>query len=168
MSQLDAGQAEAGLGLGVSVVAYIGLGANLGQPSQAVLAAMEAIAALPGVQLTQRSNLYGSAPVDAGGGDYVNAVVQVHTQLSPHALLQALHGIEQAAGRARPYRNAPRTLDLDVLLYGTQHVQDAVLTVPHPRMTERAFVLRPLAELAPALVSPEQLQAVADQAIWPL
>lgn len=163
MSQAAAGQAPA-----QPVVAYIGLGANLGEPRAAVLAAMEALAALPGVQLTQRSALYGSAPVDAGGGDYVNAVVQVHTRLSPHELLHALHGIEQAAGRARPYRNAPRTLDLDVLLYGTQCIQDATLTVPHPRMGERAFVLRPLAELAPALVSAEQLQAVADQAIWPL
>ena len=92
----------------------------------------------------------------------------MQTHLSPHALVQALQGIEQAADRARHYRNAPRTLDLDVLLYGAQHVQDAGLTVPHPRMYERAFVLRPLAELAPELVRAEQLQAVADQAIWPL
>lgn len=154
--------------VGEPVFAYLGLGANLGEPRAAVLAAMEAIAALPGVQLTRRSSLYGSAPVDAGGSDYVNAVVQVQTRLDPHALLQALHGIEQAAGRARPFRNAPRTLDLDVLLYGTQQMQDAVLTVPHPRMWERAFVLRPLAEIAPEWVTAAQLQAVADQSIWPL
>jgi 2-amino-4-hydroxy-6-hydroxymethyldihydropteridine diphosphokinase len=151
-----------------SEVAYIGLGANLGEPRQAVLDAMDAIASLPGTRLAQRSRLYGSAPVDAGGGDYVNAVVQVHTTLTPHALLQALHGIEQSAGRARPYRNAPRTLDLDLLLYGTQHIHDTALTVPHPRMGERAFVLRPLADLTPDLVGAAQLQAVADQAIWPL
>jgi len=150
------------------VLAYLGLGANLGEPRAAVLAAIDAIRALPCVQLTRQSSLYGSAPVDAGGGDYVNAVVQVRTTLAPHALLGALHGIEQAAGRARPYRNAPRTLDLDVLLYGTQQLHDAVLTVPHPRMWERAFVLRPLAEIAPDLVNAAQLQAVADQPIWPL
>jgi 2-amino-4-hydroxy-6-hydroxymethyldihydropteridine diphosphokinase len=153
---------------GEPVVAYIGLGANLGEPRAAVLAAMDAIQDLPDVQINRRSSLYGSAPVDAGGGDYVNAVVQVQTQLGPRALLEALHGIEQAAGRARPYRNAPRTLDLDVLLYGQQVLNDAQLTVPHPRMWERAFVMRPLAEIAPELVSTAQLQAVADQPIWPL
>ena len=150
------------------VSAFIGLGANLGEPRATVLAAMDAIAALEGVQLTVKSSLYGSAPVDAGGGDYVNAVVQVQTHLAPHALLTALHGIEQAAGRERPFRNAPRTLDLDLLLYADQQFNDAQLTLPHPRMGERAFVLRPLAEIAPAKVSAAQLQAVADQSIWPL
>lgn len=154
--------------MGAPVVAYIGLGANLGEPCAAVLAAMEAIAALDDVHITRRSSLYGSAPVDAGGGDYVNAVVEVHTLLAPHALLEQLHGIEQTAGRARPYRNAPRTLDLDLLLYGQQVLNDARLTVPHPRMLERAFVLRPLAEIAPQRVTAAQLQAVADQSIWPL
>jgi len=154
--------------MGEPVCAFIGLGANLGEPRTTVLAAIDAIATLDGVQLSRQSSLYGSAPVDAGGGDYVNAVVQVQTQLGPHALLAALHGIEQAAGRERPYRNAPRTLDLDVLLYADQVIQDAQLTVPHPRMWERAFVLRPLAEIAPEKVSATQLQAVADQPIWPL
>jgi len=154
--------------MGEAVVAYIGLGANLGEPRAAVVDAMDAIGALPGVRLTRQSSLYGSAPVDAGGGDYVNAVVQIHTELRPHALLAALQGIEQAAGRLRPYRNAPRTLDLDVLLYGEQELADGQLTVPHPRMWERAFVLRPLAEIAPDCVSPAQLAAVAEQSIWPL
>lgn len=150
------------------VVAYIGLGANLGDPRTAVLAAIDAIADLDGLALTRTSSLYGSAPVDAGGGDYVNAVVEVHTRLKPHALLAQLHNIEQAAGRARPYRNAPRTLDLDILLYGQQVLVDAQLTVPHPRMWQRAFVLRPLAEIAPGCVTSAQLEAVADQVIWAL
>lgn len=154
--------------MGEPVSAFIGLGANLGDPRSTVLAAMDAIAALEGVQLTAKSSLYGSAPVDAGGGDYVNAVVRVQTPLEPHALLAAMHGIEQAAGRERPYRNAPRTLDLDLLLYADQVINDAQLTVPHPRMGERAFVLRPLAEIAPERVTTAQLQAVADQKIWPL
>ena len=150
------------------VVVYLGLGANLGDPRAAVLAAMDAIADLDGLALTRQSSLYGSAPVDAGGGDYVNAVVQVQTRLKPHALLQQLQGIEHAAGRQRPYRNAPRTLDLDVLLYDQLVLNDADLVLPHPRMWERAFVLRPLAEIAPELVSAAQLQAVADQSVWVL
>jgi len=150
------------------VTAYLGLGANLGDARAALLAAMDAIADIDGVALTRRSALYGSAPVDAGGDDYVNAVVQVQTRLSPHALLEQLQAIEQGAGRQRPYRNAPRTLDLDVLLYGQLQCHDATLELPHPRMHQRAFVLRPLAEIAPELVSAEQLQAVAGQAVWRL
>lgn len=150
------------------VIAYIGLGANLGQPRTAVLAAIEAIADLDGLALTARSSLYGSAPIDAGGGDYVNAVVQVHTRLKPHALLAQLQTLESAAGRVRAFRNAPRTLDLDVLLYDELVLNDADLVLPHPRMWQRAFVLRPLAEIAPALVGAMQLLAVADQSVWVL
>jgi 2-amino-4-hydroxy-6-hydroxymethyldihydropteridine diphosphokinase len=150
------------------VLAYIGLGANLGDPRKAVTQAIQAIAALPGLQLTRQSALYGSAPVDAGGNDYVNAVVEVQTSLAPHALLTQLQSIETAAGRARPYRNAPRTLDLDILLYAQLALNDEVLVIPHPRMWQRAFVLRPLAEIAPALVTGAQLQAVADQSVWVL
>ncbi|RFO98361.1 2-amino-4-hydroxy-6-hydroxymethyldihydropteridine diphosphokinase [Rhodoferax lacus] len=150
------------------VIAYIGLGANLGDPRTAVLCAIDAIADLDGLALTAQSSLYGSAPVDAGGADYVNAVVQVTTRLKPHALLAQLQGIENAAGRSRPFRNAPRTLDLDVLLYAQLVLNDADLVLPHPRMWQRAFVLQPLAELAPDLVSAEQLQAVAEQSVWVL
>jgi 2-amino-4-hydroxy-6-hydroxymethyldihydropteridine diphosphokinase len=151
------------------VLAYIGLGANLGDdPRAAVVAAIDAIAALEQVQLTRQSSLYGSAPVDAGGNDYVNAVVEVQTALAPHALLAQLQAIENAAGRARPYRNAPRTLDLDILLYDEQVLNDAVLVIPHPRMFQRAFVLRPLAEIAPSLVSAAQLRVVAEQSVWVL
>ena len=150
------------------LLAYIGLGANLGDAQSAVLSAIQSIAALDGVQLTRQSALYGSAPVDAGGGDYVNAVVEVRTRLSAPALLQQLQAIEQAAGRERPYRNAPRTLDLDLLLFGQQHLADAQLTLPHPRMWQRAFVLRPLADIAPNRVTAAQLQAVANQSLWKL
>ena len=148
-----------------SVLATIGIGANLGQPEAAVQAAIAAIAALPHTQLVRASPLYGSAPVDSSGPDYVNAVVQVDTALTAPALLAELQTIEQAAGRERPYRNAPRTLDLDVLLYGDGCISSAALTVPHPRMQQRAFVLLPLAQIAPQLVSESALAAVSDQAI---
>jgi 2-amino-4-hydroxy-6-hydroxymethyldihydropteridine diphosphokinase len=118
---------------------------------------------LPGTRLLRVSSLYRSAPVDAGGPDYLNAVAELDTTLAPLELLHALQRIEQAAGRERPYRNAPRTLDLDLLLYGTLRLDSAELTVPHPRMGERAFVLLPLAELAPPLVDAQQLAAVAGQ-----
>ena len=124
---------------------------------------MSAIAALPGCALGACSSLYRTAPVDSSGPDYINAVVEVRTSLSAPALLAQLHGLEQQAGRERPYRNAPRTLDLDILLYGDAQVQSAALTIPHPRMGQRAFVLVPLAEIAPDRVSAGQLQAVADQ-----
>jgi len=150
------------------VTAYIGLGANLGDSRATVLQALNAIADLDGVALTRQSSLYGSAPVDAGGDDYVNAVAEVQTHLKPHALLAQLHTIEDAAGRRRPFRNAPRTLDLDILIYDQLEFNDTELVIPHPRMWLRAFVLRPLAEIAPKLVSTKQLQAVADQSVWVL
>jgi 2-amino-4-hydroxy-6-hydroxymethyldihydropteridine diphosphokinase len=150
------------------VVAYIGLGANLGDPRAAVLQALDAIADLDQVVLTRTSKLYGSAPVDAGGADYVNAVAEVQTRLKPHALLKQLQAIEESAGRQRPYRNAPRTLDLDVLLYDQLVMDEADLVLPHPRMWQRAFVLRPLAEIAPELVTVAALQAVAEQSVWTL
>ena len=149
------------------VSVFIGIGANLGDPAAAVQSAIAAIAAEPGLQLLRQSSLYGSTPIDAGGDDYVNAVVEVQTAtLSPMAVLQALQRIEQAAGRTRPYRNAPRTLDLDVLLYGELTDDNPTLTLPHPRMAQRAFVLLPLSEIAPQRVTPAQLAAVRDQGIW--
>jgi 2-amino-4-hydroxy-6-hydroxymethyldihydropteridine diphosphokinase len=159
---------RADLSMRAPVTAYIGLGANLGDARATVLQALHAIADLDGLALTRQSSLYGSAPVDAGGDDYVNAVVEVQTRLKPHALLAQLHTIEDAAGRRRPFRNAPRTLDLDILLYDAMELNDADLVIPHPRMWQRAFVLRPLAEIAPKLVSTRQLQAVADQSVWVL
>ena len=147
------------------VLATLGVGANLGDPRTAVRKAIEDLAQLPGTVTVAVSSLYGSAPLDADGPDYVNAVLQVRTALSPDALLAALQAIEQQAGRERPYRNAPRTLDLDILLYGEYRVDRDDLQIPHPRMWQRAFVVLPLAEIAPDLVSPAQVQAVAGQGL---
>ncbi len=147
------------------VTAYIALGANLGDAAQAVRGAMDAIHALPDTQVSRRSALYLTTPVDSDGPDYVNAVIEVKTTLRAPHLLEQLQKIEQGAGRKRPYRNAPRTLDLDILLFGGGHISSPALTVPHPRMAQRAFVLKPLAEIAPHLVKPAQLRAVRDQAI---
>ncbi len=145
--------------------AYVALGANLGDAQATVRQALRDLDALPQTRLLRASALYCSAPVDSSGPDYINAVAELRTRLSAHELLAQLQRLEQQAGRERPWRNAPRTLDLDILLYGEQRLDDPVLTLPHPRMWERAFVLRPLAEIAPALVSPAQLDAVADQGI---
>lgn len=148
-----------------TVVAFIGIGANLGDAKASILAAMQKIAALDGVALVRRSNLYRSAPVESSGPDYVNAVVEVSTSLTAPQLLLVLQSIEWSAGRERPYRNAPRTLDLDVLLFGQAMIQSPTLTVPHPRMLERAFVLLPLAEIASHLVSACALARVRGQSI---
>ncbi len=147
------------------VPVWIALGANLGDAQQAVRDAIAAIGQLPGTTLTQQSSLYRTAPVDSSGPDYINAVVQINTVLTAPALLAALQAIEQSAGRERPYRNAPRTLDLDILLYGNARISSPTLTVPHPRMHERAFVLVPLAQIAPGLVTARQLENVAGQGI---
>ena len=147
------------------VTAYIGLGANLGDPVATLVQAMDDVAVLSGVTLVRRSSLYRSAPVASIGPDYVNAVVEIRTVLTAPALLAQLQQLEQLAGRARPYRNAPRTLDLDVLMYGDASIDSEALVVPHPRMNERAFVLVPLAEIAPHSVTAAQLQAVQSQFI---
>ena len=150
---------------GRPALAYVGLGANLGERETALRSALAAIGRLPGTCVMRVSPLYGSAPVDAGGPDYLNAVAELTTTLAPQALLEALQTIERGAGRERPYRNAPRTLDLDILWFGGQIIDSPALTVPHPRMAERAFVLRPLADLAPERVEAAWLQAVASQDI---
>ena len=133
---------------------FVGLGANLGDPVATLDAAVAALAALPGTELVAVSAYYRTAPVDASGPDFVNAVAELRTSLAPQALLLALQAIEQAHGRERPFRNAPRTLDLDLLLYGARTIDEPGLTVPHPRLHERAFVLEPLAELAPGFGVP--------------
>jgi 2-amino-4-hydroxy-6-hydroxymethyldihydropteridine diphosphokinase len=150
------------------VVAYVGLGANLGEPIATVRQALLDLAAVPGVLSLRHSALYGSSPVDATGPNYVNAVAELKTTLSAPALFAALQHLENQAGRLRPFRNAPRTLDLDLLLFGAASIQSQNLTVPHPRMTDRAFVLRPLHDLAPALVSASALATLADQRLWTL
>lgn len=130
---------------------FVGLGANLGDAQATLLAAFDALDKLPGTRCVARSSLYRSAPLDADGPDYVNAVAELRTKMQPPVLLRALQDVEQRFGRERPYRHAPRTLDLDLLLYGQRRVATAALTLPHPRLHERAFVLLPLAELAPDL-----------------
>jgi 2-amino-4-hydroxy-6-hydroxymethyldihydropteridine diphosphokinase len=133
---------------------FVGLGANLGDAAGTLRQALRALSELPGTEVTGVSSLYRSAPVDAQGPDFVNAVARLRTALAPLALLQALQAIELRHGRERPYRNAPRTLDLDLLLFGSLQLASPALTLPHPRMHQRAFVLRPLAELSPDLEIP--------------
>jgi len=131
--------------------AFVGLGSNLGDRRARIEAAFDALAALPQTRLLARSSLYESAPLDAGGGDYLNAVARLRTRLVPLALLRELQAIEAEAGRERPYPNAPRSLDLDLLLHGERVVVSESLVLPHPRLHQRAFVVLPLLELAPEL-----------------
>ena len=147
------------------VIAYIALGANLGDAQASVLTAMKTVAALPDTRLLRASSLYRSSPYEANGPDFINAVIAVQTRLDGRELLLKLQQIENDAGRLRPYKNAPRTLDLDILLYETAIIDTPDLQVPHPRMFERAFVLVPLAEIAPDKVTTAQLAAVADQRV---
>jgi 2-amino-4-hydroxy-6-hydroxymethyldihydropteridine diphosphokinase len=128
---------------------FVGLGANLGDAAGSVRAALRALGQLPGTRCVAQSSIWRSAPVDAGGPDFANAVAELRSRLSPDALLDALLAIETARGRERPYRNAPRCLDLDLLAYGQRLVDTPRLTLPHPRLHQRAFVLAPLAEIAP-------------------
>lgn len=148
-----------------AVLAAIGLGANLGPAGATLRDARDAIAGLPMTQFVSASSLYRSAPIDAAGPDYLNAVVLVRTALTAPALLGQLLRIEARFGRTRPFPNAPRTLDLDLLRYGDGRIMSPMLEVPHPRMGERAFVLRPLAELMPQWVARAQLYATAGQRI---
>ncbi len=153
---------------------FVGLGANLGDARRTIEQALRELGAGPDIQLVGASPVYRSAPVDAHGPDFFNAVAEVATGLEPQALLQALQAIEQAFGRQRPYRHAPRTLDLDLLLYGQRVIQESGLSVPHPRLHERAFVLEPLLELAPGIEHPSlgPLQvlrrALQGQSLWRL
>ena len=137
----------------------IGLGANLGDARATLAWALQQLGAHPAVQLQRISSLYRTRPVDAEGPDYLNAVALLTTSLDPQALLGLLQGLEQQAGRERPYPNAPRTLDLDLLLYGQRVLRTEHLTLPHPRMHQRRFVLEPLAEVAPQLHIPGQARA---------
>jgi 2-amino-4-hydroxy-6-hydroxymethyldihydropteridine diphosphokinase len=153
------------------MIAYIGIGANLGDASANVDDALARVAGLPGSCVLACSAKYRTEPIDSSGDDYINAVACIDTTLGATELLAALRQIELAHGRERPYRNAPRTLDLDILLYGEQQINLPSLHVPHPRMHERAFVLVPLLEIAPEVAIPGRgparqfLAAVAGQAI---
>ena len=136
------------------VRAYIGVGANLGFARDAVMNALLDLERLPSTVFIAGSGLYRSAPVEGDGPDYINAVAEVETRLPAHELLLALQAIETRYGRVRTTRNAPRTLDLDLLLYGDGLIATPDLTVPHARMHERAFVLVPLIELAGDIAIP--------------
>ena len=148
-----------------SVTAFIALGANLGNAAITVRQAIASMAQLQGTQLGACSSLYKTAPIESSGPDYINAVIEITTTLSAPELLVQLQNMEQQAGRQRPQPNAPRTLDLDILLYGSARINSPKLTVPHPRMWQRAFVLLPLREIAPLLVSAALLRSVAKQTI---
>ena len=152
--------------------AFVGIGANLGDPVAQVERAMAELAKLVDTRVVRTSSLYRTAPIGhTDQPDFVNAVVLVDTALSPRELLDALLAIEHAAGRERTFQNAPRLLDLDVLLYGDEIIDSPGLVVPHPRMHERAFVLAPLVEIAPGAAIPRQgraadlLKRVNDQEV---
>lgn len=158
----------------MSMRIFVGIGANLGDAKVTVGKAIDALAQLPDTTLVAQSAMFGSAPIDSTGDDYVNAVAELASSLSATDILQHLQAIELAHGRERPYRNAPRTLDLDLLMYGMEEISTINLQVPHPRMTERAFVLLPLLQLASNISIPgkgraqDYVAAVAEQRIQEL
>ncbi len=153
------------VGICEAVLVFIALGANLGDSQSTVLAAIQSISNLPQTRLLRSSSLYRTAAMGDSGPDFINAVIAVSTRLNAHELLLELQHLESLAGRVRTYPNAPRTLDLDILNYGDAIMNTLTLHVPHPRMSERAFVLVPLAEISSGWVSPSALQAVSMQAI---
>ncbi|MGH8738993.1 MAG: 2-amino-4-hydroxy-6-hydroxymethyldihydropteridine diphosphokinase [Burkholderiales bacterium] len=157
------------------VTAYVGLGSNLVRPREQVLAALDELDRLPQTHLVSHSRIYRSAPLGhEAQPDFVNAVARFDTELEPHRLLAELQAIEKRHGRERSFPDAPRTLDLDLLLYGDAVITSASLIVPHPRMHQRAFVLRPLAEICPSVSIPgrgtaeQLLRACAPQDVEPM
>ena len=137
------------------VTAFIALGANLDDPERQVRQGVAALAGLPETELVRASSLYRSAPVGyRDQPDFINAVAELATGLAPRALLDQLLALERSRGRARDFPNAPRTLDLDIIVYGDLVLHEHGLTIPHPRMHERAFVVVPLAEIAPEAIVP--------------
>lgn len=148
--------------------AFIALGSNLQDPQRQVRQALTEISEMPGIQLVRASSLYRTAPVGYDNQpDFINAVAEITTDIPPAALLQALLALETTHGRERPFPNAPRVLDLDLLLYDDLTMHSEELTLPHPRMHSRGFVLLPLAEIAPTLVIPGQgrVDALAPQCL---
>ena len=145
-------------------LAYIALGSNLGDRFSTLSAAVRRLRAEPGLRLIATSEFYETAPVNCppGSGEFLNAVVAVETERSPEDLLQLLLCIERQFGRIRSEPNSPRTLDLDILLYDDRVINSPELTIPHPRMHERAFVLRPLADIAPDWRHPVTGERVSD------
>lgn len=141
-------------------IAFVGLGSNLEDPRRQLLRAFDELGALPDTRLVARSSLYRSAPMGySDQPDFVNSVAKITTALTPQALLQALLQIEHRHGRERTFRNAPRTLDLDVLLYDDVQLHEHGLTIPHPQMHLRSFVLQPLLEIEPGCIIPALGQA---------
>lgn len=136
------------------IAAFVGLGANLGDAEATLTAAIAELRLLEGTTVGAVSSVYRSAPVDAEGPDYLNAVVRLDTRLDAQTLLGRLQETELAHGRERSFPNAPRTLDLDLLLYGDERIETPTLTVPHPRLHLRAFVVLPLTEIAPEVMIP--------------
>ena len=157
-------------------IAYVALGANLGDPLKALSEVIDVIGSVEGIKVTGRSRFYSTAPIDSSGPDYTNAVIRIETTIEPEALLQTLLAIEKDFGRQRPVgiHNAPRTMDLDLLLYGDVEMASQTLILPHPRMHERAFVLVPLADIDETVEIARKgrvkdlLPTVADQMIRPL
>ena len=143
----------------------VAFGANLGDAQATVLQAIQDVGALANTQLLIASSLHASAPHEAIGPEFVNAVAMYDTDLPPLELLDALQNLETIAGRERPFLNAPRTLDLDIIFYGDVALDSPRLTLPHPRWQERAFVLVPLAEISPEKVSPALLSSVSNQPV---
>lgn len=140
--------------MATNVKAYIAIGANLGDAKDNVQRAILLLDKLPQTKLLGQSSLFRTAPIDADGDDYVNAVSCIETQLPAQELLNALQALELQFGRARPYLHAPRTLDLDILLYGAEIINTETLTVPHPGLPQRAFALIPLLQLDPFITIP--------------
>lgn len=133
------------------VTAYIGIGSNLGDAQDNVRRAILLLDQLPLTKLRSQSSLFRTAPIDAEGDDYINAVASVDTDLPAQQLLDALQALETQFGRERPYYHAPRTLDLDILLYGSKVIDTDTLSIPHPGLTQRAFALIPLLQLDPMI-----------------
>jgi 2-amino-4-hydroxy-6-hydroxymethyldihydropteridine diphosphokinase len=151
------GEKSGGPGTGYPslVTAFIGLGSNLGDPLAQIRSALSTLASMLETRLVQHSSLYRNPPVGyLDQPEFVNAVAEIRTRLAPRDLLDQLLALEHNQGRTRDFANAPRTIDLDILLYGGHVVNEPGLTIPHPRMLERAFVLVPLAEIAPSAVVP--------------
>jgi len=134
--------------------AFIGFGGNIGDTRQLITDAIICLAQRCELHILAKSCFYQSAPVEAKGGDYINAVIEIETELSPYGLLHICQAVEQEFGRERPYANAPRTLDLDILSFEGVSQADAELTLPHPRIIERTFLLHPLLEIAPNFFLP--------------
>lgn len=146
-----------------SVRAYIGLGSNLGHRESNLRHAIEKLRETSGIDVLRTSSLYDTEPVDVEDPAwFLNAVAEIETALSPHALLDVLQAIEKEFGRERRLPHAPRTLDLDILFYGEVILNDRRLTIPHPRWKERRFVLQPLADLVPDLQDPVHRRSVSE------